>query len=198
MPDITDFTDFDPEVIPMVRYFNGTGLPTAMSCQGHPEAPYMHFFWIEFDQDVDRDAVAAFQHRHSVPGHGFVARGMFCRRLGFGNVHGDPVPNDSFRYVAASAADAMEDLRDWLRDDGAGTPPDWRTCHPAVFSDAMNAFHRGRDPKDMSDAIAYVLYTRWRDDLASGAYPEDQAHDAARYRDELKKECLRRGIPCGG
>lgn len=46
-----DKNQLDPEVIPLVEYFNRVGLPTCMSCQGH-NSTNMSMFWIEFDKKL--------------------------------------------------------------------------------------------------------------------------------------------------
>lgn len=75
-----DETKLDPEVIPLVRYFNQVGLPTCMSCQGH-NTTRMSMFWIEFDKSVTNEDIINFQRKHTNEYGGFCINGRFVIRI---------------------------------------------------------------------------------------------------------------------
>ena len=52
----------DPAVIPLVKFFNDSGLKTYMSCQGHNQTN-MSMFWIQFDKSVTEEDILGFMKR---------------------------------------------------------------------------------------------------------------------------------------
>ena len=73
-------TPLDPEVIPLVRYFNRMGLQTCMSCQGHNNTN-MSMFWIEFDKSVTKDDIIEFQRQYTDKYGAFCCNGRFVLRI---------------------------------------------------------------------------------------------------------------------
>lgn len=109
-----DYSKLDPDVIPMVQYFNSIGLPTAMSCAGHKGKPYMSMFWISFSSDVEMKHLVNFMRKHSKDNKGaFASCGHFVQRL----IFGPGGPQLSWRYEAANLGAASTDLIKWQRDD---------------------------------------------------------------------------------
>ena len=107
-----DETKLDPEVIPLVRYFNQVGLPTRMSCQGH-NATKMSMFWVEFDKSVTNEDIINFQRKHTNEYGGFCSCGRFVIRI-LANTTGIGTGVEySYQYMAATIEAAMEDLKNW-------------------------------------------------------------------------------------
>lgn len=122
-----NYSELDPRVVPLVRYFNDHGLKTMMSCQGHG-IHNMSIFWIQFDRSIDEEDIVKFMmsHRVSYPirkeyqskygqiGWNFVSNGRFARRLTI-NLVGQPYY--SWNYFAANADAADNDLENWIQID---------------------------------------------------------------------------------
>lgn len=107
-----DETKLDPEVIPLVRYFNQVGLPTSMSCQGHNDTN-MSMFWIEFDKSVTGEDIIDFQRKHTNKYGGFCCNGRFVMRI-LANTTGVGAGVEyTYQYMAATVAAAKEDLKHW-------------------------------------------------------------------------------------
>lgn len=102
----------DPEVIPLVRYFNQVGLPTRMSCQGH-NSTNMSMFWIEFDKSVTSEDIIEFQRKHTNKYGGFCCNGRFVIRVLSNSTCVGAGVEFSFQYMAATIEAAMEDLSRW-------------------------------------------------------------------------------------
>lgn len=111
-----DKNQLDPEVIPLVQYFNRVGLPTCMSCQGH-NSTNMSMFWIEFDPSVTVEDIIKFQRNHANQYGGFCCNGRFVSRI-LANTTGVGTGVEySFQYVAATIEAAQQDLEHWKRGD---------------------------------------------------------------------------------
>ena len=109
--------ELDPEVIPMVEYFNSVGLPTYMSCQGHNKTN-MSMFWIEFDKSVSIDDLVEFERKHTRMAGGFPCNGRFVIRiLANSNVLTPDSVSLRCQYMAATIDAAKNDLHRWKEDD---------------------------------------------------------------------------------
>lgn len=102
----------DPEVIPLVQYFNQVGLPTCMSCQGH-NSTNMSMFWVEFAPTVTIEDIIKFQRQHTDKYGAFCCNGRFVIRIlanttGIGNG-----VEHSYQYMAATVEAANSDLEHW-------------------------------------------------------------------------------------
>lgn len=112
-------SELDPEVIPLVRYFNRVGLPTRMSCQGHNQTN-MSMFWIQFDPSVTHEDIIAFQRRHTNRYGGFCCNGRFVIRI-LANTTGKGTGVEySIQYMAATVEAARGDLERWEKDETGG------------------------------------------------------------------------------
>ncbi len=111
-----NYDELDEGVVPMVKYFNEIGLKTKMSCSGHPGTE-MKMFWIEFDRSVTEKDILEFQENHCMQYFGFTSNGFFCKRFYLDKSTNKLVKFESYRYVAYSVDDAMEDLTRWKLDD---------------------------------------------------------------------------------
>lgn len=113
-----EFLGLDPLVIPMVDYFNKSGLKTCMSCQGHNKTN-MSMFWIEFDKSVTEEDILGFMKKHLTQQGTFISCGRFARRLiGFHNPKTTEWSKGEYWcYFAATQEAADADLRKW-KDDG--------------------------------------------------------------------------------
>ncbi|MDE7242907.1 MAG: hypothetical protein K2O18_02875 [Oscillospiraceae bacterium] len=98
----------DQEVLPLVRFFNKTGLTTSMSCQGHNKTN-MSMLWIEFDRSVTSEDIIKFQRDHTNQYGGFCCNGRFVMRI-LANTTGVEY---SYQYMAATIEAAKEDLERW-------------------------------------------------------------------------------------
>ena len=102
----------DPEVLPLVSYFNSVGLPTVMSCQGHNKTN-MSMFWIQFDRSVTGEDIIEFQRKHINEYGCFCCNGRFVMRI-LANTTGLGTGVEySYQYMAATIEAAKEDLEDW-------------------------------------------------------------------------------------
>lgn len=111
-----DETKLDPEVIPLVRYFNQAGLPTCMSCQGHNK-PNMSMFWIEFDRSVTHEDIIEFEREHTNQYGGFCSNGRFVIRIVANTTGLGTGVEYTCQYMAATVEAAMRDLSRWEEDD---------------------------------------------------------------------------------
>lgn len=109
-----DKNQLDPEVIPLVEYFNRVGLPTCMSCQGH-NSTNMSMFWIEFDKSVTEDDIVKFQRRHTDKHGGFCCNGRFVMRIIANTTGVGTGVGYSYQYMAATIEAAKDDLNRWER-----------------------------------------------------------------------------------
>ena len=114
-----EFLGLDPLVIPMVDYFNKSGLKTCMSCQGHNKTN-MSMFWIEFDKSVTEEDILGFMKKHLTQQGTFISCGRFARRLiGFHNPKTTEWSKGEYWcYFAATQEAADADLRKWKDDCG--------------------------------------------------------------------------------
>ena len=121
-----NYSELDPGVIPLVRYFNSVGLSTYMSCQGHNKTN-MSMFWIQFHPLITQEEIIQFQKEHTNRIGGFSCNGRFVQRIlanttGFGSgIH------FSYQYMAATVEAAMEDLKHWEEQDNE-TKPQGQVC----------------------------------------------------------------------
>ena len=105
--------NLDPNVKPMVEFFNANGLKTYMSCEGHNKTN-MSMFWIQFDDSVTEDDLIQFMNHHSTInkyGKFFSSCGRFAQRI-------YPSPKGivkSWNYFAATSEAAKEDLKNWKK-----------------------------------------------------------------------------------
>lgn len=107
-----DENRLDPEVIPLVKYFNEVGLPTCMSYQGHNETN-MSMFWIQFDKSVTAEDIIDFQRKHTNEYGGFCCNGHFVMRI-LANTTGVGTGVEyTYQYMAATVTAAKEDLKHW-------------------------------------------------------------------------------------
>lgn len=107
-----DNAQLDPEVIPLVQYFNQVGLQTCMSCQGHNNTN-MSMFWIEFDKSVTQNDIIEFQRRHTNKYGAFCCNGRFVLRI-LANTTGVGTGIEcSYQYLAATVEAANQDLEHW-------------------------------------------------------------------------------------
>lgn len=111
------YIDFDPLVIPMVEYFNESGLKTCLSCQGHNRT-YLSMFWIEFDRSVTEEDILNFMKKHLTAQGTFVSCGRFAKRLiGFYNPRTVEWGKEYlWCYFAATQEAADTDLQRWKYD----------------------------------------------------------------------------------
>lgn len=178
---------------PMVRYFNSRGLPTKMSCSGHPGTA-MKRFWVEFRDDVTGQDVARFMQGHTEPGHGFYANGMFCSR--YDKADGQDIVA-RIQYTAPDMLDAMLDLTDWAADDMSGKPG-----HGAVRrADAIEKTAAGLCAKNLDPGTADALYRAvwkehvledidaWLENNGEDITPEQRDYAAERYVYDGKYDC---------
>ena len=107
----------DPLVIPMVDYFNKSGLNTCMSCQGHNKT-YMSMFWVQFDKSVIEDDILNFMKGHLSAQGTFISCGRFAKRvIGFYNVRTTEWSKEEcWCYFAATREAADADLQRWSCD----------------------------------------------------------------------------------
>lgn len=105
---IKSWEDLDPEVVPMVQFFNENGLVTRMSCQGHNQTD-MSLFWIEFDPSINELDIMRFQEKF------LNWQGNFCSNGSFAQIAyvGDGEPHRCWKYIAASSVAANDDLSEW-------------------------------------------------------------------------------------
>lgn len=110
----------DPLVIPMVNYFNKSGLKTCMSCQGHNKT-YISMFWVQFDKSVTEDDILNFMKGHLSAQGTFVSCGRFAKRvIGFYNVRTTEwCKEECWCYFAATQQAADTDLQRWSCDNSA-------------------------------------------------------------------------------
>lgn len=111
--------ELDERVIPLVQFFNGNGLPTCMSCQGHNRTN-MSMFWIEFDKTVTQDDIVKFMRSHLNWMGNFCSCGRFAKRIiAFTNVvdQSESVA-ECWCYFAATVEAADADLYRWTHDVG--------------------------------------------------------------------------------
>lgn len=102
----------DPEVIPLVNYFQSIGLPTRMSCQGHNDTN-MSMFWIEFARSVTPEDIIRFQRERTNKYGGFCCNGRFAIRI-LANTTGVGAGVEySCQYMAATIEAAKKDLEHW-------------------------------------------------------------------------------------
>ena len=107
----------DPLVIPMVEYFNESGLATSMSCQGHNKTT-MSMFWIEFDTSVTEEDILSFMQKHLTCYGTFISCGRFAKRvIGFHNARTTEWSKEEFWCYFAATQDAADaDLQKWKND----------------------------------------------------------------------------------
>lgn len=98
----------DPNVIPLVEYFNENGLTTWMSCEGHNRL-YQSMFWISFAHTVTDEDIRSFQRLRTNKNGGFCSCGRFSKRM----ITGPCGEIFRWEYSAASIEAANEDLRNW-------------------------------------------------------------------------------------
>lgn len=105
---VKDCHDIDPEVVPMVQFFNENGLVTSMSCQGHNQTN-MSLFWIEFDPSITEQDIVRFQSEF------LNWQGNFCSNGSFAQVAYvcDKEIHRRWKYIAASSVAANDDLNEW-------------------------------------------------------------------------------------
>ena len=102
------YDELDPDVVPMVEFFNSNGLPTNMSCQGHNRSN-MSMFWIRFTKDVTEEDVVRFQRKFLNKYGAFTSCGRFAQRIiSFGNC-----VDKRWEYMAATVEAAQCDLKAW-------------------------------------------------------------------------------------
>lgn len=106
----------DPEVIPLIRYFNQVGLPTRMSCQGH-NTTNMSMFWIEFDKSVTSEDIINFQRKHTNKHGGFCCNGRFVMRILANTTGVGTGVAYTYQYMAATIEAAREDLKHFIGDE---------------------------------------------------------------------------------
>lgn len=158
-PSLVPYHEIDRDARGMVHYFNGSGLPTAKCCSGHPGTA-MKRFWIELRNDVTDADVARFMDAHTANGTGFTAHGMFCAR--YDKDKGKDIVK-SIQYTAADILDAAMDLADWKIDDASDVPGHGGMDRPG--------WDRGRDAArivvgNMDPGTADALYRAvWKDRL---------------------------------
>ncbi len=107
----------DPLTIPMVKYFNESGLKTCMSCQGHNKTN-MSMFWVQFDKSVAEEDILNFMKKHLTQQGTFVSCGRFAKRLiGFHNPKTTEWSKGEYWcYFAATQEAADADLQKWEHD----------------------------------------------------------------------------------
>ena len=111
-----DENQLDPEVTPLVQYFNQVGLPTYMSCQGH-NSTNMSMFWIEFNPSVTVEDIIRFQRDRANQYGGFCCNWRFVSRILVNTTGVGAGVEYSFQYVAATIEAAQQDLEHWKRGD---------------------------------------------------------------------------------
>lgn len=116
MQDCLNYDELDPDVIPLVRYFNSVGLSTYMSCQGHNKTN-MSMFWIEFHPSVSEDDIIRFQKQHTNRIGGFCCNGRFVKRILANTTGIGTGVYFSYQYMAATVEAAMMDLENWEEQD---------------------------------------------------------------------------------
>lgn len=106
--------ELDPNVVPMVRFFNENGLKTSMSCQGHNKTN-LSMFWIEFASEVTGDDIQTFMKNHLTQYGTFCSCGRFAKRLiGAYSITTQKWNTiESWNYFAATQEAADEDLKNW-------------------------------------------------------------------------------------
>ena len=109
---MTNCSNYDPLVIPMVEYFNSHGLKTIMSCQGHNQTN-MSMFWIGFDSSVAEEDIIKFQRTHLDMNGNF----CICGRMNKRYVACENGVWTRFEYDAATVDAANKDLLRWMRID---------------------------------------------------------------------------------
>lgn len=193
-PSEIPWEDLDRGARPMVRYLNNNGLPTVMSCSGHPGTSAKKF-WVEFREDVTDQDVARFMEAHTRKNYWFCSNGMFCTRY-------DRPAGGGFKkclqYVAADMLDAMLDLSDWVADDMSGEPG-----HGADYLENIPGQTAGRlCVENMDPATADALYRAvWKDHVKADIEswlkdndepdltPEQADYAAERYVYDGKYDC---------
>ena len=126
----------DPAVIPLVKFFNNSGLKTYMSCQGHNQTN-MSMFWIQFDKSVTEEDILGFMKKHPGKYGSFFSNGRFAKRLmGFHSVpDGTWKKEESWNYFAATVEAANRDLLTWQNDEG-----DWKGIDGKEFQELRNRY----------------------------------------------------------
>lgn len=104
-----EYEKLDPEVIPMVRYFNENGLTTWMSCQGHNRTN-MSMFWISFHPSVTKEDIIRFCYQHKTEYGCPFLNGRFVLRL---TPHASGRVEERYEYMAATVEAASQDLQRW-------------------------------------------------------------------------------------
>lgn len=104
-------SELDKEVIPLVRYFNESGLPTCMSCQGHNKTN-LSMFWIQFDKSITMDDIVGFMRQHLNWAGMFCSSGRFAKRI-FASHN---AVYECWCYFAATVEAARADLYQWTHD----------------------------------------------------------------------------------
>ena len=107
------YEELDPEVIPMVEYFNSVGLKTCMSCQGHNKTN-MSMFWIQFAKTVTNEDIIAFQRKHADKWGGFPCNGRFVIRILANTKNFIDGVEYAINYMSATIEAAKEDLERWI------------------------------------------------------------------------------------
>ena len=106
------YEELEPGVVPIVRYFNEYGLPTRMSCEGHP-GTNMRLFWVEFEPSVTEEQIRSFMEERTDDDNGFTAMGWFVERLENYKEGSRAIPLSCMCYVAADKEAAAGDLKSW-------------------------------------------------------------------------------------
>ena len=109
-----DYSELDPLVVPMVKYFNENGLKTIMSCQGHNKTN-LSMFWIQFDESVTSEDIQEFMRNHLDDSGWFPSDGRFARRMycGYSRTKKEWHEINAWCYFAATPEAANEDLGRW-------------------------------------------------------------------------------------
>lgn len=126
----------DPAVIPLVKFFNDSGLKTYMSCQGHNQTN-MSMFWIQFDKSVTEEDILGFMKKHPGKYGSFFSNGRFAKRLmGFHSVpDGTWKKEESWNYFAATVEAANRDFLTWQNDED-----DWKGTDGKEFQELRNRY----------------------------------------------------------
>ena len=136
----------DPAVIPLVKFFNDSGLKTYMSCQGHNQTN-MSMFWIQFDKSVTEEDILGFMKKHSGKYGSFFSNGRFAKRLmGFHSVpDGTWKKEESWNYFAATVEAANRDFLTWQNDGD-----DWKGIDGKEFQELRNRYMERKSKKKVN------------------------------------------------
>lgn len=122
--------------MPLVKFFNDSGLKTYMSCQGHNRTN-LSMFWIQFDKSVTEDGVLNFMRKHCGKYGNFCSNGRFAKRIygAHSIINGAWNKTECWCYFAATVEATNGDLQTWQNDTDV-----WKGVDGEDFQELRNIY----------------------------------------------------------